>query len=831
MNDLLSLQDLFYKKIFRIPDYQRGYSWGLQQLEEFWNDLYNLLPNKDHYTGMISLKELSKIEISNWINEEWLFRNGYKAYHIVDGQQRLTTFVILINEIVEFYKKNNPNTDLRDIYINGMPLNRIIEDYLYIVDPQSQGIIKTFRFGYEVDNPSYEYFKHKILGEPNGGEVKESLYTLNLENAKNYFKDKIEELVNKEGIKSLENIFNKLTQRIKFNMYYIDNDFNVFVAFETMNNRGKKLSYLELLKNRLIYLSTLFNEPEEYKQTVRNNINDTWKTIYGFLGKNKDTKLNDDEFLQNHWMIYFNYTRSNHITYNSFLLNDYFTQQNIFQDDLSSDLKENNIYEEDIDSDDLIDADESQETSNVKKQSRLTLGDIDKYVKSLKELIQYWYKIHYPNDIDNNEIVVYLERLNRIGFVNFKPLATVTLSKSDISDENKAKIFKSMERFVFLHYRLNGYFGTYKNSFFYILAHKFYINEVSVSDVLNELNKIDFMSSNNVVNATGIFSKFDRKFNGNNKGFYSWTSLRYVLYEYEKHLMFGKGAIRLLPEDIFKIDKKDTISIEHIYPQTPTSSYWINNFSKYDDNEKYRLTGSIGNLLPLSKSINSSLQNDTFEEKKNGKNRIDSDGIARGYDNGSYSELEVSKEDKWTSEEILNRGLKIVNFMEEHWKFTFQNKAEKLRFLGLNFMIKPEDYEIDKIVPIYEETKIEYNKNISYSENDYEKLSSSTTEKLKSIYKELDEYIMSLSNDIKRNSTSHYIGYTNGKSFIEVHFQTNKLYLTIMSGKYDDPKNKIQKLDDRYKWANMNRLDIYEEDDLNYIKHLLKQSCEKTFRQ
>ena len=49
-------------------------------------------------------------------------------------------------------------------------------------------------------------------------------------------------------------------------MYYIDNDFNVFVAFETMNNRGKRLSNLELLKNtfsplpsynRLKNLSTL----------------------------------------------------------------------------------------------------------------------------------------------------------------------------------------------------------------------------------------------------------------------------------------------------------------------------------------------------------------------------------------------------------------------------------------------------------------------------------------------------------------------------------------------------------------------------------------------
>ena len=98
MNDLLSLQDLFNKKIFRIPDYQRGYSWSTQQLEEFWSDVINLLPNKEHYTGMISLKKLGREYTANWNDEKWLLDNwGFEAYHIVDGQQRLTTFIIPIS--------------------------------------------------------------------------------------------------------------------------------------------------------------------------------------------------------------------------------------------------------------------------------------------------------------------------------------------------------------------------------------------------------------------------------------------------------------------------------------------------------------------------------------------------------------------------------------------------------------------------------------------------------------------------------------------------------------------------------------------------------------
>lgn len=81
-----------------------------------------------------------------------------------------------------------------------------------------------------------------------------------------------------------------------FNVYEIFQDLDVFVIFETMNNRGKKLSNLELLKNRLIYLSTKFEDEDKY--SLRHNINECWKTIYEYLGKNKNKPLNDDNFFK-----------------------------------------------------------------------------------------------------------------------------------------------------------------------------------------------------------------------------------------------------------------------------------------------------------------------------------------------------------------------------------------------------------------------------------------------------------------------------------------------------------------------------------------------------
>jgi len=48
MDEPKSLDELFTKKIFRIPDYQRGYAWQLEQLKDFWEDLINLSGSRSH---------------------------------------------------------------------------------------------------------------------------------------------------------------------------------------------------------------------------------------------------------------------------------------------------------------------------------------------------------------------------------------------------------------------------------------------------------------------------------------------------------------------------------------------------------------------------------------------------------------------------------------------------------------------------------------------------------------------------------------------------------------------------------------------------------------
>ena len=317
---LQSLSEIFNHRFFRIPDYQRGYAWTDDQLNDFWIDLKNLSMDKFHYTGVLTVEPVSKTILNGkdgWKDDLWLCESCYKAHYIIDGQQRLATIIILINEILNKFDKNEG--------INYQKKEKWQELFLY----KQYDSYKSYLFGYEKDNPSDEYFKTKILEQISlsaKSETEDTLYTSNLGKAKIFFKDRIK----KFNKKQLEELFKKVINLLKFNFYEIDSDLDVFVAFETMNNRGKQLTKLELLKNRLIYLTTLF--PDKFKadkNKLRKDINEAWKTIYEYLGKNKKTPLDDDEFLNDHWIMYFKFEKSEAEAFARFLLKEHFTVQNL----------------------------------------------------------------------------------------------------------------------------------------------------------------------------------------------------------------------------------------------------------------------------------------------------------------------------------------------------------------------------------------------------------------------------------------------------------------------------------------------------------------------
>ena len=654
-SELLSISKIFSENLFRIPDYQRGYSWTEKQLKDFWMDIEQIEEGRNHYTGVLTLEDVPQGTYSQWHDDFWIIKSrGYRPYYVVDGQQRLTTIIVFIQAVLELLNHKEI------VMLNYTPVEDIRRRFIF--DSKDSGISRSYIFGYEKDNPSYEFLKTKIFLEQSDAHStnEETIYTHNLWAAKNFFDLQLKSLTNTE----LEQYYARVTQHLLFNIYTISEDIDVFVAFETMNNRGKPLSHLELLKNRLIFLSTKFKVEAEEKSKLRITINESWKTVYHFLGKNKERPLDDDDFLMTHFLLRFGpdlfisdkeeafesiwkYRHGDY--YKDYLLNQVFTGRRL------------NHSKNDV-------------------QGPLSLQELYEYARDIKRTVEVFYHVFNPQDFsctDREKIV--LERLRRLG-MDYSLTLVVAIFLNEQSITERADVLELIEQLQFIH-AISPYISGVEGIDFMQEAILYISGKINILDLKKKLEK----------HRNAIFSKvkFDQVFAawGKGKGYYGWKGARYFLFEYEMELKEKSKTKRkkLCWEEFMNEDfSHDFHTIEHIYPQKVTFDCWKIPFKEYTIKQKNILKNTIGNLVPLSKPKNSSLRNNCFDQKKgDSTNKV-------GYKYGCYSEIEMSQESQWTAREILLRGIRLLEFMERRWGIPFGDKKAKVKALGLEFVLAKE---------------------------------------------------------------------------------------------------------------------------------------------
>lgn len=659
--ELLTVSKIFHESIFRIPDYQRGYSWEKQHLQDFWSDIEQLDLEKNHYTGVITLESVPESSWTSWNDDTWIIRSRrYTPYYVVDGQQRLTTISILIYCIISRCKELGISS------INFTPISDVQRKYIF--DTRQDELIRSYIFGYEKDNPSYEHLKTEIFDETSQSHHPDetTIYTRNLDNAKSFFMEKINSFTEDE----INQTYSKVTQQLVFNAYEISKEIDVFVAFETMNNRGKPLSTLELLKNRLIYLAMQIGKDTEDGNLLRMRINDAWKTAYHFLGKNEKRPLDDDRFLEAHLFVYYfknieteflsediqtfkRYLRTREITDNTsnFLLNRLFTRKRTTNNNFDIELPPVN---------------------------QKLLND---YSSDLKVAVELYYKLSSPEISASKykvDEVVWLERIGRLRGYEPNPLLLAIYSK-ERSAKKRIAFLEAYEKLLFIQTMRLGRTQD-RDSGIYLSSEslKFISGKSNIETLHTWLsNNIDMATRDD--NITEIISDWVK--NGN--GYYGWKAIRYFLFEYETSLMqTSKSERKKIDWDVFSKEDYDSeyISIEHIYPQRARDKYWTSKYQQFTTPQRKLLKNSLGNLLALSTPKNSSLGNKPFPEKVgNTKNTV-------GYCYGSYSENEVAQQENWGYIEILNRDLKMLEFLEKRWSINIGTKEQKIKCLGLAFL-------------------------------------------------------------------------------------------------------------------------------------------------
>ncbi|GAA7869323.1 DUF262 domain-containing protein [Helicobacter pylori] len=574
--ELLDLDGVIEKGVFEIPSYQRGYAWQMRQLKDFWNDLEHVskLGDKFHYMHSLTLRELE--------NE---FENS--AFEIIDGQQRLATSLILLGLLAKTIQNKDPKYSL----INLEP----ILSYKYY------GLSEAFRAITE-EEKDLEAFKT-------------SFYAKNLIEAYTFFKEKISDT----PIETLEKMFDALIKKMLFSVVGLnDSRIDPFSSFETINNRGKDLSTLELLKNRLHFVAHKICDEEEL-ENLQQEINDTYTRIYHDLRFFKDAHLED--FLK-HFVAYYYGEKSK---FKERLLNTAFDAHKKYDD----------LYDE--------------------------YEKINDLLLHLSYSSKVWYFLHTLDDEElrteitpkMRNLLDKMRRLNALSENAFLPLLlsllTIQLavrsgSKRHYTTKELEDLLEYLERFGFLVYGVAGK-DTAKNewielAFKAIQACRFWGDKITIED-LPTLEKNFFNRQGNSALELLEESIHSKK---NTEKWYQWgKALNYLLYEYELHHN---------PETTLNFDGS-LESIEHILPQNPDQGYSAKekNWAKNPN-----IVHALGNLLLIPKNANSSLSNKPFDEKR------------KEYLKGSYSEKEVAKNASFGVAQIKERSEKLLDFLIAHYR-------------------------------------------------------------------------------------------------------------------------------------------------------------------
>ncbi len=207
--EVLSLARIFNNRLFRIPDFQRGYAWGERQLADFWSDLNRVSADRTHYCGQLTLEKVDEVGWRRWEGDEWLIEEAdYEPYFVVDGQQRLTTSIILLQSLLESVPEGT--------LLAGQKVSDHRERYLV----KESGVLRSCLFGYAKDNPSHEYFRTQVLGVPsNDYDGILTVYTSNLRYALDFFRHRISTT---PELNDKERLLKALIQRFRFNLHELE---------------------------------------------------------------------------------------------------------------------------------------------------------------------------------------------------------------------------------------------------------------------------------------------------------------------------------------------------------------------------------------------------------------------------------------------------------------------------------------------------------------------------------------------------------------------------------------------------------------------------------
>lgn len=269
------------RKQYTVPRNQREFSWGEEQLREFWTDLvYNI-----------------KFQDSNFNFEEYFIgtivlagdEDGFEL-QIVDGQQRLTVLTMLIKAITDILKTLNEDSRAGAIYSNYIEgqdiesgsyfkLNRQSTSDFFKTEIQNSERCEEFTAKNLEDNLLLQAYKYLC----------DQLSVTNI--LETFYSDK-ESITNEEHTNAILAVNKQLTTKVKVIKVVVDNEDDAYTIFEILNARGMDLDSADLIKNK-VFSSLRENHPIDFAKKK-------WDGIKNELTQ-RDNSISMAVFLRHWW--------------------------------------------------------------------------------------------------------------------------------------------------------------------------------------------------------------------------------------------------------------------------------------------------------------------------------------------------------------------------------------------------------------------------------------------------------------------------------------------------------------------------------------------------
>ena len=256
----LALSKLLDGRLFHIPEYQRAYSWTSSERQDLFGDIEKVRTrgqDAGHFMAAVVCLRLEK---------QTLGTDEFHVLEVVDGQQRLTTLIILLNAIKLALKRSKDKAEAK--------LARELSELLVKDEGDELLLLQT-------NHDSSHYFA-TFLREGTSPASASATTLADSEILRAIEDCRAFTLKWTDGGESLSALAALLKNRLFFILHEIEDEQAVYTVFEVLNSRGLAVSWMDRLKSTL--MGTAFELKNANLEGLVKDLHTVWRDIYSVIG-------------------------------------------------------------------------------------------------------------------------------------------------------------------------------------------------------------------------------------------------------------------------------------------------------------------------------------------------------------------------------------------------------------------------------------------------------------------------------------------------------------------------------------------------------------------